>query len=95
VALDVADVRETEDGLVIHLRRSKTDQEGQGIVVALLWGSYPETCPVRAYRDWIRAAAITIGAIFAASTTATRSSPHAWIRTRWPPSSNAPPVAPD
>src|SRR5690606_9100323 len=30
VALDVEDVEETADGLVIFLRRSKTDQEGKG-----------------------------------------------------------------
>jgi site-specific recombinase XerD len=64
VALDVGDVQETEDGLVIRLRRSKTDQEGQGSRVALPWGSQPETCPVRAYRDWIRISGITAGAVF-------------------------------
>ena len=42
VALDLADVQEAEDGLVIYLRRSKTDQEGQGSRVALPWGSQPE-----------------------------------------------------
>jgi hypothetical protein len=42
VALDLADVQETEDGLVIYLRRSKTDQEWQGSRVALPWGSQPE-----------------------------------------------------
>jgi hypothetical protein len=45
-------------------RRSKTDQEGQGSRVALPWGSQPETCPVRAYRDWIRISGITAGAVF-------------------------------
>jgi site-specific recombinase XerC len=30
VALDVADIEETEDGLRVLIRRSKTDQEGQG-----------------------------------------------------------------
>jgi site-specific recombinase XerD len=29
VALDVADLKETEDGFKITIRRSKTDQEGQ------------------------------------------------------------------
>ena len=49
-ALDVADVAETDDGLVLSLRRSKTDQEMQGSKVALPWGSHPETYPVRSYR---------------------------------------------
>jgi hypothetical protein len=30
VALDVADVTDTEDGLKILIRRSKSDQEGEG-----------------------------------------------------------------
>src|SRR5262249_26301365 len=64
VALDVADVEQTDDGLVVFLRRSKTDQEGQGSRVALPFGSHPQTCPVRAYRDWLRAAGITSGAVF-------------------------------
>jgi integrase len=63
-SLNVEDVAETEDGLVLSLRRSKTDQEGQGSKVALPWGSHPETCPVRSYRTWIAAAGITAGAVF-------------------------------
>jgi site-specific recombinase XerD len=30
VALDLADLEETERGLLVTVRRSKTDQEGQG-----------------------------------------------------------------
>ena len=63
-ALDVADIQQTEDGLIVNLRRSKTDQEGQGSRIALPWGSQPETCPVRVYRDWLRASGITEGAVF-------------------------------
>jgi len=62
--LNVEDVAETEDGLVLSLRRSKTDQEGQGSKVALPWGSHPETCPVRSYRAWTAAAGIAAGAVF-------------------------------
>jgi hypothetical protein len=40
-ALNTDDVAETDDGLVLSLRRSKTDQEGQGSKVALPWGSHP------------------------------------------------------
>jgi hypothetical protein len=58
------DVAETEDGLVLSLRRSKTDQEGQGSKVAVSWGSHPETCPVRAYRARKAAAGMTEGAVF-------------------------------
>jgi hypothetical protein len=39
VALDVADLAWENDGLRASIRRSKTDQEGQGAVVAV-----PEDC---------------------------------------------------
>jgi hypothetical protein len=35
VALDVADLQECPEGLRITIRRSKTDQEGAGAVVAV------------------------------------------------------------
>jgi integrase len=35
VALDVADLTETPDGLHVLIRRSKTDQEGAGQVIAV------------------------------------------------------------
>jgi site-specific recombinase XerD len=35
VALDVADLKETEDGFKIIIRRSKTDQEGHGVTIAI------------------------------------------------------------
>lgn len=63
-ALRVADVAVEKDGLLVSLQRSKTDQEGQGRKVGLPYGSNPETCPVRAYVDWRRAARLTEGAVF-------------------------------
>ena len=64
VGLDVADVEFATDGLVITLRRSKTDQEGIGRKVGLPYGSSPEVCPVRSLRRWLDAAGITEGPIF-------------------------------
>jgi len=54
------------DGLVIRVRRSKTDPEGREISVALPYGSTAATCPVRSYRSWIAAAAVTTGPAFRA-----------------------------
>ena len=62
--LAVEDIAVEKDGLVITLHRSKTDQEGQGRKVALPYGSNPETCPVRCYRDWLQAAGLEQGAVF-------------------------------
>lgn len=66
VSLEVDDVKETADGLVIQIRRSKTDPEAKGTTVALPYGSTAATCPVRSYRAWIGAAGITTGPAFRA-----------------------------
>jgi site-specific recombinase XerD len=66
VALDVDDIEDTADGLVVAIRRSKTDQEGEGHRLGLPWGSDPSTCPVRTLRAWIDAAGITDGPVFRA-----------------------------
>jgi integrase len=46
----------------VTIRRSKTDQEGAGAVVAVCRGSI--ACPVAAVRDWLDAAGIIEGALF-------------------------------
>jgi integrase len=64
VGLDIEDVVETDDGLRIAVRTSKTDQEGEGREVGIPFGQHPETCPVRAWRAWIAASEIKTGALF-------------------------------
>jgi integrase len=64
VGLDVTDVAEGADGLTLHLRRSKTDQEGAGRTLGIPFGSNPVTCPVRAWRAWLEVSGITEGAAF-------------------------------
>ena len=64
VALDAADVEETHDGLVVTVRRSKTDQEGAGRKIGVPFGSNPSTCPVRAWRAWVEEAEIADGPLF-------------------------------
>jgi site-specific recombinase XerD len=63
-ALNVDDVQSTDDGLVIKLRRSKTDPEGKGRDVGIPYGSNPSTCPVRSLTAWKTAAGIAEGALF-------------------------------
>lgn len=58
---------DTFEGLVIQLRRSKSDQEAQGRQVAIPFGAGPETCTVRAFEDWIAAAGIEAGPVFRGS----------------------------
>lgn len=64
VALDDGDVEETEDGLRVRIRRSKTDPEGQGREVGIPYGKHPETCPIRALRAWRTAASPDTGPLF-------------------------------
>ena len=64
VALEVADLAFTDDGLVVTVRRSKTDQEGEGATVGLPYGGNPDTCPVRVLRAWLEAHGIESGPAF-------------------------------
>lgn len=64
VGLDVADAEFTRDGLVITLRRSKTDQEGAGYKVGIPYSPRPDLCPVRSLQAWLEASGISEGAIF-------------------------------
>jgi site-specific recombinase XerD len=62
--LRVDDITETEDGLRIRLRQSKTDQEGEGYVKGIPYGTDPTTCPVRAWQTWKLAANLHDGYAF-------------------------------
>lgn len=64
VSLDVSDLRFTRAGLVVTLRRSKTDQEGQGTLKGIPHGANPETCPLKAVRAWLKGAGIEEGPLF-------------------------------
>lgn len=64
VGLDVEDLTFTREGLKVIIRKSKTDQEGQGIEKGIAYGSHPETCPVRALQDWLEVTGITTGPVF-------------------------------
>jgi site-specific recombinase XerD len=63
-ALAVADVAEPPEGLELRIRHSKTDQAGEGRIVALPYGSFPDTCPVRTLAAWRAAAGIADGPLF-------------------------------
>ena len=52
VALNIADLEFCDGGLRVSIRKSKTDQEGQGATIAIARGSI--ACPVDAVRAWIR-----------------------------------------
>jgi site-specific recombinase XerD len=64
IGLDFDAVAITRDGLVVTIRRSKSDQDGEGQRVGLPFGSNPATCPVRSFQDWLDASKITEGPLF-------------------------------
>ncbi|MGU3665822.1 tyrosine-type recombinase/integrase [Methylobacterium sp. A49B] len=61
VALDVADLERHRRGLMVRLRRSKTDQSGEGHSVAVLDGKLKIPAAVAA---WLAAAQIADGPVF-------------------------------
>ena len=63
VALNVQDLDFVAEGLVVHQRRSKTDQEGVGRKIAVPYGR-TSACPVKALRGWLEHAHIESGAVF-------------------------------
>jgi len=64
VALDFEDITETDEGLRVRIRRSKTDPEGSGAEVGIVRGQHPDIDPVRALRTWRELGAITSGPLF-------------------------------
>jgi integrase len=64
VSLDASDLDFNRDGLTVTLRRSKTDQEGQGRKIGIPYGSNPDTCPVRTLQAWLEETGITDGSAF-------------------------------
>lgn len=64
VSLNFSDVQFSPEGVVLTLGRSKTDQDGAGVRVAIKSGNRADTCPVRALTEWIVTAGISEGALF-------------------------------
>jgi integrase len=64
VAVDVEDLEPAREGLIVRIRRSKTDQEGEGRAVGIPRGSEALTCPVQALANWCAAARVESGPIF-------------------------------
>jgi len=64
VALNVSHIELQDDGLVVHLTRSKTDQLGVGRKIGIPHGENALTCPAKALLRWFEASGISEGAIF-------------------------------
>lgn len=64
VALNVTDVQLREEGALLLIQRSKTDQVGEGRWIGIPYGDHPLTCPVSALQRWLAVSGLTDGAIF-------------------------------
>ena len=64
VALDYDDLDFVPEGLKITIRRSKTDQFGEGSVKALPYFDNSQYCPVVTLKNWITVSKIKSGPIF-------------------------------
>lgn len=63
-ALDVEDLRFERSGLVVTIRRSKTDQIGAGREIGVPYVAHEGLCAVRALQVWLDASGIKEGALF-------------------------------
>ena len=64
VSLDYDDLDFVEEGLKIQIRRSKTDQFGEGLVKALPYFDNHQYCPVVSLKNWINKSKINSGPLF-------------------------------
>tara|TARA_B110000046_G_scaffold109014_1_gene116269 strand:+ start:69 stop:1025 length:957 start_codon:yes stop_codon:yes gene_type:complete len=64
VSLNYDDLDFVPEGLKINLRRSKTDQFGEGFTKALPYFDNSKYCPVVSLKKWIKLSKITSGPVF-------------------------------
>ena len=64
VSLDYDDLDFVEEGLKIQIRKSKTDQFGEGLVKALPYFENSQYCPVISLKKWLELSKITSGSVF-------------------------------
>lgn len=63
VGLDISDIEHVRQGIVVTLRRSKTDQNGAGRKIGIPFGR-SKWCPVKQLADWLDHAKIDTGPLF-------------------------------
>ena len=64
VTLDHDDLDFVSEGIKINLRRSKTDQFGEGFTKALPYFDNPQYCPVVSLKKWMEISKIRSGPVF-------------------------------
>jgi len=64
VNIDYEDVEFVPEGIKIFIKRSKTDQSGEGMIKAIPYLNNKIYCPVLALKHWIEFSEINLGKIF-------------------------------
>ncbi|MDA7750258.1 site-specific integrase [Candidatus Pelagibacter sp.] len=64
VSLDYDDLDFVEEGLKINIKKSKTDQFGEGFTKALPYFNSSQYCPVVSVQKWIEISKINSGSLF-------------------------------
>ena len=64
VSLDYDDLDFVPEGLKINIKRSKTDQFGEGFTKALPYFDSSQYCPVVSLKNWLDISKITSGSVF-------------------------------
>ena len=64
VSLDYDDLDFVQEGLKINIKRSKTDQFGEGFTKALPYFDSSQYCPVVSLKNWLEVSMITSGPLF-------------------------------
>jgi site-specific recombinase XerD len=64
VAIDYEDLDFVKEGVKIFVKRSKTDQSGEGMTKGIPYFSNPIYCPVVSLKNWIEISKIESGKIF-------------------------------
>ena len=64
ISIDFEDLEFVEEGVKIALKRSKTDQFGEGMIKGLPYFSNESYCPVINLKNWLKISKIKTGPIF-------------------------------
>jgi len=64
VAILLEDIEFVSEGVKIFIKRSKTDQSGEGMIKAIPYFSNPNYCPVISLKNWLKKSDIKSGKIF-------------------------------
>ena len=64
VDIDYEDVEFVNEGVKIFIKRSKTDQSGEGMIKAIPYFDNKSFCPVTSFKNWINYSDIKSGKIF-------------------------------